>query len=168
MKTKIIHVLCEGQTEQGFVDEVLRPYLLDKGFTSVKSVLVTTNKKENAHGGMSSYSHARLDLNLMLHSNPDSSFERHLFTTMFDLYALPNDFPGYEEAEYIEEPYARVNSLESTRILQLVNMSKIDSSQLKALLMAEQPKSIEQTIESDTTNYITERINEDEENEEDE
>ncbi len=114
MKTKIIHVLCEGQTEQGFVDEVLRPYLLDKGFTSVKSVLVTTNKKENAHGGMSSYSHARLDLNLMLHSNPDSSFERHLFTTMFDLYALPNDFPGYEEAEYIEEPYARVNSLEQS------------------------------------------------------
>lgn len=27
MKAKIIHVLCEGQTEQGFVEEVLRPYL---------------------------------------------------------------------------------------------------------------------------------------------
>ena len=67
-----------------------------------------------------------------------------------------------------KQAIARVNSLESTRILQLVNMSKIDSSQLKALLMTEQPKSIEQTIESDTTNYITERINEDEENEEDE
>ena len=40
MKMKIIHVLCEGQTEQGFVDEVLRPYLLKKGITSVKSVLV--------------------------------------------------------------------------------------------------------------------------------
>ena len=25
MKAKIIHVLCEGQTEQGFVEEVLRP-----------------------------------------------------------------------------------------------------------------------------------------------
>lgn len=27
MKAKIIHVLCEGQTEQGFVEDVLRPYL---------------------------------------------------------------------------------------------------------------------------------------------
>ena len=30
MKAKIIHVLCEGQTEQGFVEEVLRPYLQEK------------------------------------------------------------------------------------------------------------------------------------------
>lgn len=114
MKTKIIHVLCEGQTEQGFVDEVLCPYLLDKGATSVKSVLVTTNKKENAYGGMSSYTRARLDINLMRQSNPDSSFESHIFTTMFDLYALPSDFPGYKEADAIVEPYARVNSLEQS------------------------------------------------------
>lgn len=26
MKAKTIHVLCEGQTEQGFVEKVLRPY----------------------------------------------------------------------------------------------------------------------------------------------
>ena len=31
MKAKIIHVLCEGQTEQGFVEEVLRPYLQAHG-----------------------------------------------------------------------------------------------------------------------------------------
>ena len=31
MKAKIIHVLCEGQTEQGFVEEVLRPYLQAQG-----------------------------------------------------------------------------------------------------------------------------------------
>ena len=53
---------------------------------------------------------------------------------------------------------ARVSSLENTRILQLVNLSKIDSSQLKALLMAEQPK-------PETTNFVTERITEDEEDE---
>ena len=28
MKAKIIHVLCEGQTEQGFVEEVLRLSLI--------------------------------------------------------------------------------------------------------------------------------------------
>lgn len=114
MKAKIIHILCEGQTEQGFVEEVLRPYLIENGVTSVKSVIVSTNKKLNAQGGMSSYTHARTDLNLMRQSNPDSSFEIHTFTTMFDLYALPCDFPGYEEADAIVEPYARVNSLEQS------------------------------------------------------
>jgi len=112
MKTKILHVLCEGQTEQGFVEEVLRPYLLDKGFSSVKSILITTNRTEKAQGGMSSYTHARLDLMLMRLSNLDNSFESHIFTTMFDYYALPNDFPGYDETKTIAEPYACVNALE--------------------------------------------------------
>ena len=64
-----------------------------------------------------------------------------------------------------KQAIARVNSLESTRILQLVNMSKIDSSQLKALLMAEQPKPVEQVVKPETTNFVTERITEDEEDE---
>lgn len=114
MKTKILHILCEGQTEQGFVDEVLRPYLLDRGFSSVKSVLVTTNKKKNAQGGMSSYNHAKLDLDLMRLSNPDSSYESHIFTTMFDFYALPNDFPGYDETKTIDDAYSCVNVLEQS------------------------------------------------------
>lgn len=46
MKAKIVHVLCEGQTEQGFVEDVLRPYLQMHGVTSVKSILITTNKKK--------------------------------------------------------------------------------------------------------------------------
>ena len=114
MKAKIIHILCEGPTEQGFVNEVLRKNKKKKGVTSVKSVIVSTNKKLNAKGGMSSYTHARTDLNIMRQLNPDSSFESHIFTTMFDFYALPNDFPGYEEAKEIVEPYARVNALEQS------------------------------------------------------
>lgn len=46
MKNKIVHVLCEGQTEQGFVEGVLKPYLLANGVTSVKSILINTNKKK--------------------------------------------------------------------------------------------------------------------------
>lgn len=34
------------------------------------------------------------------------------FTTMFDLYALPNDFPKFEESSKIQDPYLRVNFLE--------------------------------------------------------
>lgn len=113
MKAKIIHVLCEGQTEQGFVEEVLRPYLQAQGVSGVKSILITTNKKKNARGGMLSYSQAVTDLELLRKMKVDGEYERHVFTTMFDLYALPDDFPGYEAAQAIAEPYARVASLET-------------------------------------------------------
>lgn len=109
---KIVHVLCEGQTEQGFVDDVLKPYLMLKGVTSVKSILVTTNKKKNVRGGLVSYQHALGDLSIMIKSNIDGEYERHIFTTMFDLYALPNDFPGYEESYSIVDKYSRVKSFE--------------------------------------------------------
>lgn len=101
MRAVIIHVLCEGQTEQGFVEEVLKPYLIEQGVSSVKSVLVTTNKKKNARGGLVAYQHAFDDLSILMKSNRDGEYEKHVFTTMFDLYALPNDFPGYSEANSI-------------------------------------------------------------------
>lgn len=52
MKMKIIHVLCEGQTEQGFVEHVLKPYLIANGVAAVKSVMVSTSRKKNARGGV--------------------------------------------------------------------------------------------------------------------
>lgn len=113
MKDKIIHVLCEGQTEQGFVEEVLRPYLQEQGVKSVKGILITTNKKKNARGGMLSYNHAVTDIGLLRQTKKDDEYARHIFTTMFDLYALPNDFPGYAVAQTIGDPYVRVNSLEA-------------------------------------------------------
>ncbi len=112
MKVKIIHVLCEGQTEQGFVEEVLRPYLQDRGITGVKSILVTTNKKKNARGGILTYKHAVTDINLLRLTLQDNDYECHFFTTMFDLYALPDDFPGFSEASAISDSYAKVKALE--------------------------------------------------------
>ena len=83
MRAVIIHVLCEGQTEQGFVEEVLKPYLIEQGVSSVKSVLVTTNKKKNACGGLVAYQHAFDDLSILMKSNRDGEYEKHVFTTMF-------------------------------------------------------------------------------------
>ena len=112
MSVKILHVLCEGQTEQGFVENVLKPYLLANGYAAVKSILVTTSKKKNAHGGVVSYLHVKNDLGVMLKSSNDNESERHIFTTMFDLYALPDNFPGYAEAHAIADRYERVATFE--------------------------------------------------------
>lgn len=113
MKVKIIHVLCEGQTELGFVEGVLRPYLQEHGAAGVKSILITTNKKKNARGGMLAYSQAVTDLELLRKMKLDGEYERHIFTTMFDLYALPDDFPGYDAAKSLGDPYKRVATLET-------------------------------------------------------
>ena len=112
MKAKIIHVLCEGQTEQGFVEKVLRPYLQDNGIKGVNGILITTNKKKNARGGLLSYNHALTDLRLLQRTKIDGDFERHIFTTMFDFYALPDDFPGFEKIKTIRDPYLKVSNLE--------------------------------------------------------
>lgn len=112
MSAKIIHVLCEGPTEIGFVDRVLKPYLLSYGVTAVKSVDVYTNKKLHASGGLVGYQYAQNDLRTMMLSNKDTEYERHLFTTMFDLYGLPNDFPGYERCCKIADRYVRVSAFE--------------------------------------------------------
>lgn len=112
MKMKIIHVLCEGQTEQGFVENVLKPYLIENGVTAVKSVLVLTSRKENARGGVVSFQKVVNDISIMMKSNDDNDSERHIFTTMFDLYALPGNFPGYEDAQRISDKYARVAAIE--------------------------------------------------------
>lgn len=112
MSVKIIHVLCEGQTEQGFVECVLKPYLINNGVAAVKSILVTTNKKKNARGGLVTYQHAYNDLITMLSMYQDGDYECHIFTTMFDLYALPNDFPGYAKAHSVADRYCRVAAFE--------------------------------------------------------
>lgn len=59
------------------------------------------------------YSQAVTDLELLRKMKPDGEYERHIFTTMFDLYALPNDFPDYEAAKALGEPYKRVAALET-------------------------------------------------------
>lgn len=112
MKMKIIHVLCEGQTEQGFVENVLKPYLIANGVAAVKSVLVFTSRKENARGGVVSFQKVVNDISIMMKSNDDNDSERHIFTTMFDFYALPGNFPGYEDTRSITNKYDRVAAVE--------------------------------------------------------
>ena len=108
----ILHILCEGPTEQGFADTVLKPYLMEQGITAVKSVSVMTNKKLSITGGLRSYTQVKQDLDILIHSHPDQGYERHLFTTMFDLYALPPDFPEYGTCKKIHDKYSQVESLE--------------------------------------------------------
>jgi hypothetical protein len=107
-----LHVTAEGQTEQSFIKNILALHLANFNmFTDARSVLTSKDKKSHKEyrGGLISYQKAREDIITWLKEdkNPECRF-----TTMFDLYALPNDFPGYAEAAKLSDPYAKVLSLE--------------------------------------------------------
>lgn len=112
MRFVILHILCEGQTEERFVKEVLSPYLRQVNIYP-KPILLLTSKKKNAWGGMLSYAHAKRDLMILRRQYRDNDNERHLFTTMFDFYALPDDFPCFKEASHYSDIREHISFIET-------------------------------------------------------
>lgn len=107
-----LNLLCEGHTEEEFVKRVLKPHLQSFNIATKYQLLETSNKKKT-RGGLLSYQQARRDLTLWMRQIAHRSSEIHYFTTMFDLYALPNDFPQYAEVQEIQDTYAKVEKLEA-------------------------------------------------------
>ena len=111
MRQKILNILCEGQTEDRFAKSVLKNYLKDFDIV-VKHTILITNKRKNIRGGLLSYQQAKNDLELLIKQHSKKTSEEYFFTTMFDLYALPDDFPGYADAMIIPDCYEKVKKLE--------------------------------------------------------
>ncbi len=110
MKTVYLHILCEGQTELRFASKVLTSYLVMKGIIVLPQLLITSRKK-NAKGGIFSYQQAKRELTYMIRGEQDNEQGVHYFTSMFDLYALPDDFPGFTEASVLKD-YSQVEKME--------------------------------------------------------
>lgn len=105
-----LNITAEGQTEEQFVKNVLSTHLGNFNIsTDVRRVLTSKDKRKSYRGGLLSYVKAKNDIVTWLRedSNPEARF-----STMFDLYALPNDFPSYEESMKINDIYSRVEFLE--------------------------------------------------------
>lgn len=109
-----IHLLVttEGKTEGEFVRRVLAPHLARFAvFARYRSVL--TGRERSAgrehRGGMSKYEKARSDIRTWM---KEENHPHCRFTTMFDLYGLPTDFPGFAAARGIADPRQKVAALE--------------------------------------------------------
>lgn len=111
MKTPILYVLCEGETEGLFVKQVLKPYLKDKGII-VKYHLLVNSQKKGTSGGIHSYQQVRRDLLLTVRQAKAGESEKIFFTTMIDFYALPGSFPRWQEIMAMEDRYKRVSEME--------------------------------------------------------
>lgn len=106
-----LHALVEGQTEETFFNEVIRPHLAERGvFADVQ--LINPKMGSNARrtkGGWTSY--AAIQGHLQRWMAEDGSRDVR-FTSMVDLYRIPPDFPGLETARSIADPWNRVEHLE--------------------------------------------------------
>jgi hypothetical protein len=86
--SRVIAVV-EGQTEQGFVRDVLAPFLVTENvYMSARLV-----GKPGHKGGDCRYTRAKQDVLLLLRQESDT-----VVTTIFDFYALPDSWPGRTEA----------------------------------------------------------------------
>ena len=104
-----LNVIVEGQTEETFVRDILQSHLANLGvYTAVRCVEKGRRHGRIHRGGMTTYARAKGDIRRWLLEDLSA-----YLTTMFDLYGLPADFPGVNQAQSIRDPYQRVRALES-------------------------------------------------------
>ncbi|MFM6189641.1 DUF4276 family protein [Planktothrix sp.] len=106
-----LHIIAEGPTEEKFVKTILTEHL---GYfnisTDVHCITTKRTRTEQVRGGLPSYQNIKKDIILWLKEDKHPEAR---FTTMCDLYALPNDFPKFEDAQKISDPYQKIQYLEN-------------------------------------------------------
>ena len=148
-----LHITTEGQTEQAFVEKVLAPHLgLCGVHVKARSVLTSRDKRagKEYRGGLFSYDKAKRDIQTWIKEDDHTECR---FSTMFDLYALPNDFPGFANAQTASDPYERVKRLEESMARDINNrrfISYIQLHEFEALILTDPGKLALEYLEHDT------------------
>lgn len=131
-----LHIIAEGKTEQQFVVSVLTEHLGNFNISTDVRCL-TTNRNRKIRGGLISYKQAKQDITFWLKQDRDRNSR---FTTMFDLYALPDTFPKFKESLKKNDPYQKIALLESA-FAQDINDSRfipyVQVHEFEALILAD-------------------------------
>ncbi len=102
---RAIYIICEGQTEEEFINRVLRTYFNTLQIYDVRPILMSTSKGHK--GGDVKYDRLKFNIKKLLHSEKDI-----LVTTFIDFFRLKSDFPKFEEAMQKQNKMERVDFLE--------------------------------------------------------
>ncbi len=104
-----VHVICEGQTEETFVTEILAPEFTNKGIYLFPSLIGKPGHK----GGNFKFQRLLTDVRARLADRTAYC------TTFFDFYGLPEDFPGKTQAKTrngISDKAAHLSNMLNTRL----------------------------------------------------
>lgn len=107
-----LHVVVEGETEEGFISRVLAPHLAERDIYAVVRCVRTSRGRRGGRGksgGISSYARIRADIQEWLKEDRSSNVR---LSTMLDMYALPGTFPGRRDAALPQDPRAKAAFLE--------------------------------------------------------
>lgn len=98
------YVVCEGQTEETFIDKVIKPILANqKIYVTARGI---NTSKGHKGGGLTYERVKRFIINSLKEDN-------HVFvTTFFDLYALDNNFPNFSDSQQQTDVYKKVAAFE--------------------------------------------------------
>ncbi|MBF0487261.1 MAG: DUF4276 family protein [Nitrospirae bacterium] len=122
-----LNIIVEGDTEKGFVKRTLAPHLCDFGvYAKARSV-----------GGFGRYMAIKMDVMSWLKDDKGADCR---FTTMFDLYPIRKDIPGFKNAMKEKDKYKRVKVFEKA-IAQDLNDPRfipyIQLHEFEALILAD-------------------------------
>ena len=87
----LIHV--EGQTEESFVNDVLRPHLYNRGFLRIGARLMGNARQRSRRGGVKPWESVRRGVLNHLLADPTL-----VVGIMVDYYGMPSNWPGRTEA----------------------------------------------------------------------
>ncbi len=100
-----IYIICEGQTEEEFVNGILRPYFNSHQIYDVRAILMATSKGHK--GGDVKYDRLKFNIEKLLARESDV-----IVTTFIDFFRLKSDFPKFDDAQLITNKIKRVDFLE--------------------------------------------------------
>lgn len=99
-----VYVVCEGQTEETFINNVIAPIFVPQQIFLTPR-LISTSK--NHKGGALTYERVKRYIINCLKEEKNTKI-----TTFFDLYALDNNFPDFDNSQKINNIYKKVNQFE--------------------------------------------------------
>ncbi|GIH73015.1 DUF4276 family protein [Sphaerimonospora thailandensis] len=126
-----LHNLCEGQTEETVVREIIEPYFESTDVFVTRSIFTTKRPAGGTYfkGGLSNWGKLASEIRLLLR---DSSIT--VLTTLLDYYGLPADVPGmatrpssspYDRVAYVER--AMAEAIDDPRFLPHLVLHEIEA-----------------------------------------
>lgn len=115
-----IHIICEGQTEEMFVNEVMADIFTPQGIYLYPSLVGRPGHK----GGNFKFERVLRDVKSRLLDDTQA-----FCTTFFDFYGLPEDFPGKAEAKLLSNIEDKRQKVERSLVEQLEHHITRDAMQ---------------------------------------
>jgi hypothetical protein len=102
---KPLYILVEGQTEEEFVKDLLRPFLWKEKIYEIQPIKIST--KAGFKGGFVNYEHLRRDATRLLKQRKEV-----IVSTFVDYFRIPTNLPNYQSCIEFLNIDARIDCLE--------------------------------------------------------